>query len=75
MPTCFLLKVKDLMNLVMLVMLQQMNQVPSTALLTPGFVVLLNSIGCSDSGQTLNINADDAAVAAAQLLGCRPYAC
>ena len=39
------------------------------ALLNAGFIVLLNSIGCSDSGQTLNINADDAAVATAQLLG------
>jgi acetylglutamate kinase len=37
-------------------------------LLNANFVVLLNSIGCTDRGQTLNINADDAAVAAAQLL-------
>lgn len=37
-------------------------------LLDANFVVLVNSIGCSDSGQTLNINADDAAVATAQLL-------
>lgn len=37
-------------------------------LLDAGYVVILNSIGCSDSGQTLNINADDAAVAVAKLL-------
>ena len=38
------------------------------ALLQNGFVVLINSIGCDPLGQTLNINADDAAVATAQLL-------
>jgi len=38
------------------------------ALLESGFVVLINSIGCDPQGQTLNINADDAAVATAQLL-------
>jgi acetylglutamate kinase len=38
------------------------------ALLESGFVVLINSIGCDSQGQTLNINADDAAVATAQLL-------
>ncbi len=37
-------------------------------LLEQGYMVLLNSIGCDEQGQTLNINADDAAVAAAQLL-------
>ena len=39
-----------------------------TTLLDAGFLVILNSIGCSEQGQTLNINADDAAVAAAQLI-------
>lgn len=38
------------------------------ALLDSDFVVLINSIGCDNQGQTLNINADDAAVATAQLL-------
>lgn len=38
------------------------------ALLNTGHVVLLSSIGCDDHGQSLNINADDAAVAAAQVL-------
>lgn len=38
------------------------------ALLENQFVVVLNSIGCDDQGNSLNINADDAAVAAAQLL-------
>jgi acetylglutamate kinase len=39
-----------------------------TSLLGSGFVILINSIGCDNQGQTLNINADDAAVATAQLL-------
>ena len=45
-------------------------QEPSTLklLLETGHLVLLNSIGCSDDGQSLNINADDAAVATAALL-------
>ena len=38
------------------------------ALLDNGFVVLINSLGCDANGQTLNINADDAAVATAKLL-------
>lgn len=37
-------------------------------LLDAGYTVLLNSVACSDDGQILNVNADDAAVAAAQLL-------
>ena len=37
-------------------------------LLAQQYTVLLSSIGCDDLGQSLNINADDAAVAAAQLL-------
>lgn len=47
---------------------QASNATAITTLLDAGFIVILNSIGCSNSGQTLNINADDAAVAAAQLL-------
>lgn len=39
-----------------------------TALLNSQHVVLLNSIGCTEHGESLNINADDAAVAAAQVL-------
>lgn len=39
-----------------------------TTLLDSGYLVILSSIGCSEHGQTLNINADDAAVAAAQLI-------
>lgn len=39
-----------------------------SVLLKNNYVVILNSIGCDDSGQTLNINADDAAVAVAQLI-------
>ena len=37
-------------------------------LLQNNYVVILNSIGCNAEGQTLNINADDAAVATAQLI-------
>jgi len=44
------------------------NPAAINALLSSGFVVLINSIGCNSEGQTLNINADDAAVATAQLL-------
>lgn len=39
-----------------------------TTLLNSGHVVLMSSIGCTDTGESLNINADDAAVAAAQVL-------
>lgn len=39
-----------------------------TTLLEANYLVILSSIGSTESGQTLNINADDAAVAAAQLL-------
>ncbi|NVK26149.1 MAG: acetylglutamate kinase [Gammaproteobacteria bacterium] len=39
-----------------------------SVLLENNYVVILNSIGCDNNGQTLNINADDAAVAAAQLI-------
>lgn len=39
-----------------------------SVLLKNNYVVILNSIGCDDNGQTLNINADDAAVAVAQLI-------
>jgi len=38
------------------------------ALMRAGNLVLINSIGCDEHGQTLNINADDAAVATAKLL-------
>ncbi|MBU2881607.1 acetylglutamate kinase [Psychrosphaera sp. B3R10] len=39
-----------------------------TTLLNSGHLIVLNSIGCNDSGDSLNINADDAAVAAAQVV-------
>lgn len=37
-------------------------------LLAEGFLVSMNSIACDNSGQTLNVNADDAAVAVAELI-------
>ena len=44
------------------------NVQPFQVLLDAGYTVLLNSIACAPNGQSLNVNADDAAVATAQLL-------